>query len=80
MSLGLVGSLCVGLSSPLFYVIFGESVNSFGNQIITGEKFMSELGQMCLNFLYVGLAMWFVGCLMTWLLGYNGKIIARRLK
>ena len=42
MSLGLVGSLSVGLSSPLFSVIFGESLNSFGNQIISGEKFMAN--------------------------------------
>jgi hypothetical protein len=80
MGLGLFGSLCLGLSMPLFSIIFGDSINSFGSQVISQEKFMSQMGQMSLNFFYVGLGMWIAGCLMIWLWGYNGKTIARRIK
>jgi ATP-binding cassette subfamily B (MDR/TAP) protein 1 len=80
MGLGLFGSLCLGLYFPLFSIIFGDSINSFGSQVMSQEKFMSHMGQMSLNFFYVGLAMWIAGCLMIWLWGYNGKTIARRIK
>ena len=66
---------------PLFAVIFGGSINSFGSQGSTNpEAFIDDIKGLCLKFLYVGLGMWVAGFLMIWLWTYNGRTIAKRVK
>lgn len=80
MMLGLLGSLGLGLSMPLFSIIYGNSLNSFGNPMGSSDKLMKEIGDLCLKFLFIGLGMWVSAGLMIWMWGYNGKTIAKKIK
>ena len=78
---GTIGSIGMGLTMPLFSVIFGGTINTFGSQSTTnGEVFIDDIRSLCLKFMYVGLGMWAAGYLMIWLWGYNGRIISKRIK
>jgi|LauGreDrversion4_2_1035121.scaffolds.fasta_scaffold660566_1 ATP-binding cassette subfamily B (MDR/TAP) protein 1 len=81
MIIALLGSLGMGISMPLFSVIFGGSINTFGTLNTKGnETFLSDISSLCLKFVYVGLGIWFASYLMIWLWGYNGRVIAKRIK
>lgn len=76
-----IGSICMGLTMPLFSIMFGGTINTFGASSTTNpETFIEEIRQLCLKFLYIGLGMWAAGYLMIWLWGYNGRIISKRIK
>jgi ATP-binding cassette, subfamily B (MDR/TAP), member 1 len=76
-----IGSIIMGLASPLFSIIFGGTINSYGSASSTSpEAFIEDIKQLCLNFLYVGIGMWAAGYVMIWLWGYNGRIISKRIK
>jgi hypothetical protein len=81
MIIALLGSLGMGISMPLFSVIFGGSINTFGTLNTKGnEAFLSDISSLCLKFVFVGLGIWFASYLMIWLWGYNGRVIAKRIK
>jgi ATP-binding cassette subfamily B (MDR/TAP) protein 1 len=78
---GTIGSIGKGLTEPLFSVIFGDTINTFGAQSTTDqETFIEDIRSLCLKFFYVGLGMWAAGYLMIWLWAYNGRVIAKRIK
>jgi ATP-binding cassette subfamily B (MDR/TAP) protein 1 len=79
--IAVISSIIVGLASPLFSIIFGGTLNSYGSASSSSpEEFIEEIKQLCLKFLYVGLGMWAAGYVMIWLWGYNGRIISKRIK
>ena len=81
MIIALLGSLGMGISMPLFSVVFGGSINTFGTVNASGnETFISDISSLCAKFVYVGLGIWASGYIMIWLWGYNGRVIAKRIK
>jgi ATP-binding cassette, subfamily B (MDR/TAP), member 1 len=79
--MGTIGSIGMGLTMPLFSVIFGGTINTFGAASATNpDAFIDDISQLCLKFMYVGLGMWAAGYIMIWLWGYNGRIISKRIK
>jgi ATP-binding cassette subfamily B (MDR/TAP) protein 1 len=76
----LMGSFGMGIAMPLFSIIFGGSINSFGASSANPNTFLDDIKALCAKFVYVGLGMWAAGYIMIWLWGLNGRIIAKRIK
>jgi ATP-binding cassette subfamily B (MDR/TAP) protein 1 len=77
-----LGSLAMGVALPLFSVIMGSSINSFGTTKgdYTPDIFLADIKSMCLKFLYVGIGIFFGGFFMIWLWNYNGRTTSKRIK
>jgi ATP-binding cassette, subfamily B (MDR/TAP), member 1 len=74
-------SFVLGISMPLFSMTYGDIINNFGDaSVLNPEIFIEQIRKMCLQFLYIGLAMWVAGFLMIWLWSYNGRMIAKSIK
>ena len=77
----ILGSFGAAIAMPLFAVIFGGTINQLGPaNSIDAYAFLLNMEKQCLNFLYVGLGMWFAGFIMIWLWSFNGRVITRRIK
>ncbi len=82
VTVAIIGSIGMGLSMPLFSIVFGGTVNSFGSTAgpFNREAFIEDIRKMALNFLYVGLGIFASGFMMIWLWSLNGKTTAKRIK
>jgi hypothetical protein len=79
--LATLASFGLGISMPLFAVTFGGSINNFGDTGNIGQNsYINQMGNMCLQFFYIGLGMFVAGFLMIWLWSYNGRVIAQAIK
>jgi len=76
-----LASFGLGISMPLFSVTFGGSINNFGDTgNIGSNSYINQMGQMCLQFFYIGLGMFAAGFFMIWLWSYNGRVISQAIK
>jgi len=80
ISLALLGSLLMGIGLPIFEILVGQSINSFGESSTNPILFLEDIKILCARFVYLGLGMWVSGYIMIWLWGLNGRIIAKRIK
>ena len=78
--IAILGSMGAGAQMPLFAILFGRTIDDLGPRSAQNDKFMQTISQLCLNFLYVGIAMFISGFIMVWLWTYSGRILVRKLK
>lgn len=79
--IGIIGSLGLGISMPIFAVIFGDTINQLNpGNMITPTMFVENIKELCLKFFYVGLAMFAAGFLLIRCWNYNGRTICFNLK
>ena len=62
MTLGLLGAIVTGVSSPVFNIIFGKVLDTLNTN---PESFSNEISQLALDFFYIGLANFISGLLQV---------------
>jgi hypothetical protein len=80
MVFGLIGAMGAGCSFPLFSYLFGNVINNLGPKNNYIDAFVSNVSELCLQFLYVAFGVWAAGTLMIWLWTYSGRVIVKRIK
>jgi ATP-binding cassette subfamily B (MDR/TAP) protein 1 len=73
-----LSSMGIGLSMPLFSLIFGNTINTFGPQDI--DHLLDNINTMCLRFIFLAFGVLFAGGLSNWLWTYTGRVTVRRIK
>jgi hypothetical protein len=77
LTIGLICSLASGCVMPLFSLLFGDVMNKFTK----GENdLIPAISNVCLNFVYTAIGMFFAGLIMVWVWTYYGKEIVKKLK
>lgn len=64
MILGVIGSMGTGVSIPIFNVLFGKMLDNLN---APGVSFESVISDLCLVFVYIGIANIFAGYLVIFL-------------
>ncbi len=62
MTLGVIGSIGTGVSIPIFNVLFGKMLDNLNSP---GVSFESVIADLCLVFIYIGLANMLAGYLVS---------------
>jgi ATP-binding cassette subfamily B (MDR/TAP) protein 1 len=77
--IGLMGSMGMGVSMPIFSFIFGGTINNFGPQNGPND-FVDRINIMVLRFVYCAIGVFFASFLMITFFSINGKRVVRKLK
>lgn len=77
--IGVIGSLGMGTSMPLFSYIFGNTINNFG-PATNPLDFIDRINKMVLNFVYCAIGVFFASFLMITFFTINGKRTVWKLK
>lgn len=77
--IGLIGSMGMGCSMPLFSLIFGNTINNFGPQNSMSD-FVDRINSMVLKFVYCAIGMFVGSGLMVAFFTISGKRATAKLK
>jgi len=75
--IGIISSLGLAISMPLFSILFGGTLNNLGSNPV---GLFESIKELCLKFVYVGLGMFVAGTLMICCWSYSGRRIANYIK
>jgi hypothetical protein len=73
--IGIISSLGLAISMPLFSILFGGTLNDLGDQ-----NSLDRIKSLCLQFFLVGLGMFGAGALMICCWSYSGRMITNYIK
>ena len=77
--IGVLGSIGMGISMPIFSLIFGRTINNFGPSNDSND-FVQRINTMVLNFIYCAIGVFISSGLMITMFSMVGKRIVIKLK
>ena len=76
--LGILGALGMGACFPLFSIMFGDSLSSFG--VVSGDQLVSTIGDLSLKLVWIGLGMFAASALNVTASTIVGNRVTKKIK